>query len=1375
MKRVLTWLSALLLALLLSAALAFVVADTSWGHRQIVAQIAAQKSRSGLKIEIGSIEGSIYTSALIKDVRLSDPKGLFFEAPEVNLDWRVLSWLSNRLEIHRLFASQATLHRLPKLRTSGQSRPILPDFDIVIGRVEIARFIVGPAALGTQREGSVVGSAVVKTGRALISLNAALDQGDRLVAKLDAEPDGNTFDVSANMNAPSGGLFAKMMGTDRPVRLDVAGDGDWSQWNGKADAIVSGRPVAQLALAAQKGRFGVNGVLALDSITRGKLQRLTAPLTRINAQAELRNRRLDGTLRLVSSALSTDVSGIADLGANRFDGVAIAARLLRAEALFPNMRGRDVTLKARLNGHFATAAFDYLLQSPQVFFDQTGFENIRASGQGRLSKAPVAVPIRLTASRVTGVGDVAGGILANLSVDGILRVTSKAITGDGLRLKSDKLNGSLGLFVDLKTGIYDVGLQGQLLRYLIPGLGIVDVKTELKVVPGENGRGSRVTGRGQAWVRRFDNGFLASLAGGLPVLETGLVRGSDGVLQLIGLTLKAPSINLSGNGLRRRDGTFQFQGAGRQARYGTLRLSLDGRIERPTLDLYFDRPADALGLAAVRLQMDPTDLGYDWRAQGGSTLGPFSGNGRVLLPRGGTAVIDIAALTTSRMTANGRLTAAGSGLEGRLMLAGGGINGTLDLSPVGADQRIAVQLKARDARFDGPPVLEARRAQFEGTILLGANGTSVDGTVTGQGLSRGGWSLARLAANVRMRNGKGEIRASMAGSRGRSFEVQTMAQVSEDRWRVIGSGTVDRKPIALVTPAVLEREGRGWRLLPAELSFAGGRAKLSGLFGDGANEVSATLAQMPLAILDIVSPGLGLGGNATGSLVYRQPEQGEPAGRADLKVRGLTRSGLVLSSQPIDMGVAATLGSGVAGVRAIAVAGGKEIGRAQARFQPTRDGSLIERFAQAPVFAQLRYNGAADALWRLSGVETLDVSGPVAVGADVSGRVSDPDIRGSIQATNARIESPTTGMVLTGVNVRGRFGNDSKFILDNLSASAGKDGRVTGRGVIDLSSAAGFAMDLALNADNATLIARDDLGATVSGPIRISSDASGGLIAGEVLLNRSRFRLGRAQAAQAVPRLNVREINGLADEVVQPRKLLPWRLAIKAKAPNRVAVTGLGLESEWRADLDIGGTPFSPVIRGRAELIRGDYEFAGRRFEVTRGSIRFQGEDPPDPALDILAAGDTQGISASIRVGGTGQRPEIRFASNPALPEDELLSRILFGTSIANLSAPEAVQLAAAVASLRNGGSDLNPINALRSAIGLDRLRILPADSITGQRTSIAAGKYLSRRAYVELVTDGQGYSATRAEFQITRWLSLLSSISTIGRQSAAVRLSKDY
>jgi translocation and assembly module TamB len=231
---------------------------------------------------------------------------------------------------------------------------------------------------------------------------------------------------------------------------------------------------------------------------------------------------------------------------------------------------------------------------------------------------------------------------------------------------------------------------------------------------------------------------------------------------------------------------------------------------------------------------------------------------------------------------------------------------------------------------------------------------------------------------------------------------------------------------------------------------------------------------------------------------------------------------------------------------------------------------------------------------------------------------------------------------------------------------------------------------------------------------------------------------------------------------------------VAVQADDRLTVTGLGITSEWGADLKIGGTVTEPRINGRADLVRGSYDFAGRRFDLERGTIRFLGETPPNPILDITAEGGVQGVNATIRVTGRGQKPEIAFTSTPALPQDELLSRLLFGTSITNLTAPEALQLAAAVASL-NAEGGLDPINSVRSAIGLDRLRILPADIVTGQGTSIAAGKYLGREFYVEVITDGRGYSATRVEYQITRWLSILSSISTLGRESVNVRVSKDY
>ncbi|TPG12828.1 translocation/assembly module TamB [Sphingomonas oligophenolica] len=1365
------------LAVILGAAL--LIVDTDIGHRWVAERIGAIKTTNGLRFTVGRIEGSLYSNTRLADLKVYDLDGLVFEAPVVALDWSPLHWARNRLDIDRLAIPRATLFHQPHTRKSAKPGPILPDFDIRIGQLTIGRLVLAKPVLGQQRVARLAGQADIRAGRAMVTIDGLVEGTDRLRLSIDAEPARDRFAIDVAAFGRRGGVLSRLSGIGRDVRLTVNGQGRWARWRGTAVGEAGGAKLLDLALAADAGRYTLSGVVAPAPYLKGKLQRMTKPRVLVNGSATYADRRLNGNVTLRSPSLAVDTTGGIDLATRAYRNVRIKARLLRPAALFPNMTGRDIELHAILDGGFATAAFDYRIDAPQFAFDKTGFEDAHLVGKGRLWKAPVMVPMRFVAARVTGVGDVAGGILRNLSVDGILRVTPTLVSGDNLRLKSDQLTGRINVTLDLRNGRFEVGINGALGRYLIPGLGIVDVTSRLSVVPGPGGKGSRVIGTGTAQMVRLDNAFFRSLAGGLPRIVTDLERGADGVLYFKNLVLTAPQISLRGNGYRRRDGTFHFEGGGRQATYGPVQLVLDGKIDKPTLDLVFASPNATLGLTGVRAHLDPTPAGFAFRAVGGSRLGPFTASGSILLPRGQGATIAIAQLDVAGTRATGNLAVVSGGFDGRLAVAGGGLTGELLFRPVGTVQRVEAHLDARNATLAGATL---RQGHLDLVTLLDPAGTSIEATATGQGLRQGRLSLARFAGNARLRGGVGEVRASISGSRGRAFDIQTVTQVTPDRYAISAQGTLDGRALKLLTPAVVSRDGKGWRLAPTKLSFSGGAAEVGGRFANGATDITASLTRMPLAILDIGYPGLGLGGSASGTLSYATRGGAAPTGRIAMTVRGLSRAGLVLTSRPVDVGIAGVLSADRLGVRAVAASGGKTIGRAQALLTPlgpgSESGDLVRRLRAAPLFAQLRYVGPADTLWRLTGVELFDLSGPVSIGADVRGRLASPTISGTVTANGARIESATTGTVLTNIQASGRFGG-SRLQIDRFAADAGPGrgggGRVTGTGGFDFAAKNGIGLDLRLAADHAVMINRDDIGATVSGPLTFTSDGRGGRIAGEVTLDRSRYRLGQASAATAVPQLNIREINlpGGAEEDDAPKS--PWTLAIHARAPNQVMVSGLGLSSEWSADLQIAGAPANPAITGRATLIRGDYEFAGREFQLNRGIIRFAGETPANPALDIEANAGATGLNATIRVTGNAVKPEITFASVPALPQDELLSRLLFGTSITNLSAPEALQLAAAVAALQDGGNGINPINAVRRAAGLDRLRILPADPQTGQGTSIAAGKYVTRRLYAEIVTDGQGYSATQVEFQVTRWLSLLSSISTLGRQSVNVRVSKDY
>lgn len=1371
------WLLGIVVALVALATIALVALDSDAGHRALIDRIERMAPSSGLKIRVGRIDGSLYGEAVLHDVRLYDTKGLFFRASTAELDWSpLLFFTANRLDIDRLTIPRAMLWRLPALQPSKEEKPLLPDFDIRIAALDVERLELGKAISGERHVASLKGSADIRSGRAEVDLAAALRDGaDKARLRLVSIPGNRRFDIDLAITAPKAGVIAAMTGYERGFTATLDGDGDYDTWNGRLVADSGAAKLARMTLAVRQGRYTFGGTINAQRLLTGLPARLGGAALRIDGTTTFVQRRFDGNVALRSAALALDGKGRIDLARNSFSNFRLDARLLQPSALVKTMRGRDVRGSVLLDGPIAAPRFEYRLTAPAIAFGKSGFEQVEARGRGRMGRTVAQIPILLTAARATGMGKLGADILYGLRAEGVLQLKDSVLTSDLIRVTTRRVKGKIVLLANLKTGQFTVGFDGALPGYEIPGLGRADLVSNLKIQPRRDGS-TGVGGTASATLRRLDNGFLRGLAGGLPKITTNLSLDPDGRVSFTNLRLSAPDLSITANGYRRPDGSFYFTGAGRHARYGPVTLTLDGAIDRPKVSLVLASPLAAAGLADVRVDLDPTAVGYVFKAAGQSTLGPFTAEGAVLLPKGADAIIQVTRLAVANTVATGRLRPVTGGLVGTLAVAGGGLTGDIDLAMTGGIQRIVAALVARDARFPGPPPITIRRGRLDVVALLDPAGTSIDAKLDGQGIKRGSLSIANVAASAKLVDGSGTVRAKISGARGRDFVFDTVARITPDRIRISGGGSVDGRALRLTRPALLVRGEDGWRLRAAELAHNGGTLRLAGQFGRDL-EFDARVNNLPLALLDIGYPELGLGGRATGTIQYRARAGELPTGKADLRIRRLSRSGVALSSQPIDLAFTAALSARSAAMRGVIGDGsGKTVGRIQGRVSPLGGGGdIIQRISNAPLFAQLRYAGPSDTLWRLTGVDALDVSGPVQLAADIRGRISDPIIRGTMRTENARIESVLAGIVLTETKAVGRF-DGSRLELRGISGKTRGGGTVTGSGTLDLASARGFGMDLQLDASNAEVLNRDDIGATVSGPLRIRYDnVAGGLISGEVTLDKARFRLGQAAAAEALPVVKVTEINGRADLPDFGNPAAPWRLDLKAKALNQLAVTGMGIDSEWGADLAISGTVTNPRIVGSATLVRGVYSFAGRNFRLDEGSIRFVGRTPVDPVLDIVAISEVSGINATINVRGTGQRPEITFASIPALPEDELLSRILFGSSITDISVAEAAQLGAALASLRDGGGGLDPINSLRKAVGLDRLRILPADATIGQGTAVAAGKYITRRLYVEVISDGQGYSATRAEFQIFRWLSVLSTISTIGRQSANVRVSKDY
>ncbi|MET0366133.1 MAG: translocation/assembly module TamB domain-containing protein, partial [Sphingobium sp.] len=650
------------------------------------------------------------------------------------------------------------------------------------------------------------------------------------------------------------------------------------------------------------------------------------------------------------------------------------------------------------------------------------------------------------------------------------------------------------------------------------------------------------------------------------------------------------------------------------------------------------------------------------------------------------------------------------------------------------------------------------------------------------GAHMGDLTIAGARATVNYRGGKGQARALVEGRTRYPFRVAANALLDPKLWRVALKGRFNGIDVATRGALDIVPEKGGYTLRPGTIDTGQGALQLAGHYGRGM-EVQARLNAVNLALANPFAPGLGLGGTATGSLDFKQASATAfPSADGRLQIKNFTRTSLASVSQPVDMFLVGRLVPEGGNARAVIRRRGAAIGRFQVNLDPLPPGagSWTTRLAAAPLSGGLRYNGPADTLFSLAALPDQSLKGPIGIAADFGGRLQTPQLTGLVRANNLTYENQSYGTRLTNMKVQGRFTND-RLEVEGLTAKAG-NGTIAAKGFVSLSSAQGFPIQLGIDMDRAQLASGQDLAAQVTGQLKIvNGPGQPPTVSGRISLPETRYKIVRQGGAQVATLTGVRRKPVPGRERItgnpEPISSLPatWRLDVDVAADNKIYVSGMGLESEWGADIHVGGTSGAPIITGGVDLVRGTLGFAGHSFELQTGRIRFNGGSMTDPDLQIVASGEVEDVTITITISGHAQDPQIAFTSTPSLPQDELMARILFGNSVGELSAIQAVQLASSLNALRGGKGGLNPLGVLQSSTGIDRLRILGDDKETGRGTSLAVGQYISNDVYVEIVTDARGYTATQLEVSLSKALSVLSATGSFGGSSVNLRYRKDY
>jgi translocation and assembly module TamB len=401
----------------------------------------------------------------------------------------------------------------------------------------------------------------------------------------------------------------------------------------------------------------------------------------------------------------------------------------------------------------------------------------------------------------------------------------------------------------------------------------------------------------------------------------------------------------------------------------------------------------------------------------------------------------------------------------------------------------------------------------------------------------------------------------------------------------------------------------------------------------------------------------------------------------------------------------------------------------------------------------------------------------------VNGPAALSSLSGTIQTSNASLSAPTLRLALTDIAGTVQLGRNRANL--NVSANASNGGRLRLGGGVTLTSS--LPADISVALDSIVLIDPRLYRTSVSGDLRVAGPLAGGAqITGQVNIGETNVNVPSTGLTSIGEIPQITHIGARPGATTTRRRAgltgttsgsdpaaggssAGFGLGLLVNAPNRIFVRGRGLDAELGGGLSLTGTTNRVISAGRFELIRGRLDILGKRFTLEEGTIEFQGDLVP--YLRFVSATDTAAGEVRVIVEGPADEPVVTFESTPEAPQDEVLSQLLFGRDISEISAFQALQLASAVATLAGrGGGGI--ISNLREGFGLDDLDVTTTED---GATALRLGKYLTDNVYTDFTASSDGNAEVSLNLDITPNLTGKATLGSDGESSLGVFFEKDY
>ena len=399
----------------------------------------------------------------------------------------------------------------------------------------------------------------------------------------------------------------------------------------------------------------------------------------------------------------------------------------------------------------------------------------------------------------------------------------------------------------------------------------------------------------------------------------------------------------------------------------------------------------------------------------------------------------------------------------------------------------------------------------------------------------------------------------------------------------------------------------------------------------------------------------------------------------------------------------------------------------------------------------LQANGAANLAVLQGFVRDLRSSGRADVSALIGGTVSTPIISGQALLTEGRLRQFSFPHALENLNGIVSF-NAAGARLDGITGRLG-GGRVQFNGRLGMAGYQLTEFDVTAAGEDMRLRFPEGMRSVVDATLALQGAVEAPVLSGTVMVRNASWTRGFEAGGNVFGLSGDEAALPIAPGTITPTDTLPLRYDVRIMAPSTLRIENDQARIVASSELNLRGTFDRPLLFGRADIERGEVQFEGRRYLVTRGSLDFTNPNRIQPFFDVEAETRVrvpgQTYRVTLRMAGTTERMQPEFSSDPWLAPIDILTLLFSDTppsgdvELASLRQPnqrEQDLLQARATRALTGALSAEVGKVVQQTFGVDTFQITPLLVDPYQQSSrlnvnpsarVTIGKRISDRVYL--------------------------------------------